>query len=263
MSTERHLKLQLHEKDDIIRDQQDQIDRLRKQLIRLEIGKETMERKQEYTGKSAKKVYEGMEPIYRKLKEKDFSDWQDIRRYLKSKLVDEEGNNLDEYKVREMMDYLNAKVFQVFGGVGKGRQKLILKHRGDDEEPFSLTITKVNGKGRYSLIQQLDNVSKALDIHFHPDHGRKIFQIKEDEEPPSTTTTSLFSSRKMSSSPSDEEISDQKVTKSRWYRIDNNDQECTEKCNQGGSGGWRRITNNDDVQKDSNSNSSSSSSGSD
>jgi len=28
--SERYLKLQLHEKDDIIRDQQDQIDRLRK-----------------------------------------------------------------------------------------------------------------------------------------------------------------------------------------------------------------------------------------
>lgn len=240
--SEQRLRVQLREKDDIIRDQQEQIDRLRKQLTRLQIGKETMERKQEYTGKSTKKTYEEMEPIYRKLKEKDPQDWEDIRRYLKTKLVDEQGN-VDEYKIREMMDYLNGKVFQVFGGIGKGRQTLVLLHN-DDQEPFTLTLTKSNKKGRYTIAQQLENVSKAIDVRLHPSHGKVSTKTRESE---------------MSSDP--EELSPPSTTKAkmtafRWYRIDNNNDEedssYPEKCNQGGgSGGWRRITNMDKKHCDS------------
>jgi len=224
-------------------------------LSRLEVKKEVVERKQEYVGKSTKKVYEEMEPIYRKLKEKDFSDWQDIRRYLKSKLVDEEGNNLDEYKVREMMDFLNANVFHVFGGIGKGRQTLIFVH-DDDNEPFTLTVTKINKKGRYTTEQLLNNVAKAIDIHLHQNHGRISKKKTEGEETSPPSTTSISSSRGVLSD-EEEELPVRKVTKSRWYRIDNND--CRDKqeegslsscpeCNNGRNtaGGWRRITNNND-----------------
>ena len=140
---QRRLLLQLREKDDIIRDQKEQIYQLRRRLVRLEIEKEERTKKYEYVGKSTKKVHEAMEPIYQGAREKE--NWQDIRRYLKKKLSNEEGD-LDEYKVREMMDYLNAKVFQVFGGVGKGRQTLVFIHNDDDDETFTLTVTKVNGK---------------------------------------------------------------------------------------------------------------------
>ena len=250
--SEQRLRVQLREKDDIIRDQQEEIKRLRQRLIRLEIEKETIERKQEYVGKSTKKVYEAMEPIYQGVREKE--NWQDIRRYLKKKLSNEEGD-LDEYKVREMMDYLNAKVFQVFGGVGKGRQTLIFVH-DDDNEPFTLTVTKINKKGRYTTEQLLNNVAKAIDIHLHQNHGRISKKKTEGEETSPPSTTSISSSRGVLSD-EEEELPVRKVTKSRWYRIDNND--CRDKqeegslsscpeCNNGRNtaGGWRRITNNND-----------------
>ena len=42
-----------------------------------------MEEQQAYERKSSKKVDEGMEPIFEKIREKDFGNWQDIQKYLK------------------------------------------------------------------------------------------------------------------------------------------------------------------------------------
>jgi len=219
---QRRLLLQLREKDDIIRDQKEQIYQLRRRLVRLEIEKEERTKKYEYVGKSTKKVHEGMEPIYEKIKQKNLNDWKDIKLYLKKKLSNEE-EELDPYKVREMTDFLNAKVFHVFDGIGKGRKKITFNHK-DDTEFFTLTISKINGKGKYTVEQQLNNVAKAIDIHLHPDHGRIIFSKEEIE------------------SEKDEELADRKSTMARWYRITNSSS-CSEKEDDEMqyNGGWRRI----------------------
>ena len=51
----RHHQVELREKDDIIRDLRSEVERLRKQLTRLEMKEESMEQKRAYERKSTKK----------------------------------------------------------------------------------------------------------------------------------------------------------------------------------------------------------------
>lgn len=111
--------------------------------------------------------------------------------------------NVDPYKVLEMMDFLNSKVFQVFNGIDVGR-KIFIFEDNDDRERFALTINKSNKKEEEITEQPLDNVSKAIDIYLNSDHGRKVLRIDSMEEFPSTTM--------ISSDEYGKQLYDQKVT---------------------------------------------------
>lgn len=71
-----------------------------------------------------------------------------------------------------MTDYLSAEVFEY---VGEERRKSLFFVRNDGRnEKFTLTVDKPNGKGKYTVRQHLENIAKALDIHFNTDHERVV-----------------------------------------------------------------------------------------
>ena len=128
-----------------------------KELERLEMKNAELERRLKYEtkGKGTKSLDE-MERIFESIRQQR-CDRNQTRTYLLEHLSDERTGRLDKYRLREMLNYINKKVFKVYRSVGEQQQgheyqrrrtKLLLKLDEDPEQVFTLTLTDPMTKKR-------------------------------------------------------------------------------------------------------------------
>lgn len=194
------------EKNKTLQQEGKETERLRKKMEQLETKRKEQERRAGFVKREKETGLQEMHELFHHIKENDM-DRAKVKLYLMEQLSDEQGD-LDEYRLREMLDYLNKRIFQVYyeKEPNKGeemmgsrirRKKLLLKHDEEPEKVFTLTLMDPITKKRYTKREILQNIVDAIDAYVH-EKGEWRLQEKKDSESGSsdlesfsTSTTSL------------------------------------------------------------------------
>jgi len=202
--------------------QEREIERLRKQLERLQTKNAKLEQQLKYEKKGKKRSLKDMEVLFKHI-QKNKLNREEVKIYLMEQLgID------NEYHLREMLDYLNKKVYQVYEKkeeegfpYKKRRKRLLLKHDKEPERVFTLTLTNPITKRRYKKEEILRNIVDAVDAYLQRSGMLKEEEIKSssssDEEEQKTESSFMISNEI-------EEMERQKLSQcctSKWYQIAN------------------------------------------